>query len=533
MMFVSRFLFFQVCCGLLIIGCFYPTTIIAYKFYHPQHFRSIYKPSSCSLSQSLTYLHQQTHKQTHKQPITSQQTTKLYLRPKLEVTDEQSKNNINLWTLAKFGIPTLGICLLQPILSLIDTSVVGISKHTSVAELASLGPGIAWVDSSAYLFTFLAVATTSLYASALRDHDDSRAKEVLTNAIGLALFFGCLLLFIQFYFSPYFISILSGTSIASIPYAITYSRIRALAAPAALFTIVAQAAFLARKDSITPLKAVILGSIVNVLGDIYLVTWKHLGVAGAAWATIGSQYAGAFYLIYSALQEIRQNYSETLHETWLNTNENDYDDEEEDMIHMIAWKETLQSIWKDIHRPTWEQLIPFLRFCGPLFLILLMKSFLWTYTTYATAAAGAIDLAAHQIIINFFLFFCIFGDVISQLAQTFVPYTLSSHQSLHLHHIEQQQQQEQKVLTDPRYVNQTIPLSNQTIPPIKPLKDANITPTWTRETRKVVLKLILLGAFLGLSNAIIGFLVASFGNKVCTCKYFLLTFNHLIYFLFE
>lgn len=44
-----------------------------------------------------------------------------------------------------------GIWLLQPILSLIDTSVVGMTT-SDISQLASLGPSIAWIDSSSYLF---------------------------------------------------------------------------------------------------------------------------------------------------------------------------------------------------------------------------------------------------------------------------------------------------------------------------------------------------------------------------------------------
>jgi len=61
----------------------------------------------------------------------------------------------------------IGIWLLQPILSLIDTSVVGINKMSTVAQLAALGPGVAWIDSTSYLFQFMGIATTSLYVNAL------------------------------------------------------------------------------------------------------------------------------------------------------------------------------------------------------------------------------------------------------------------------------------------------------------------------------------------------------------------------------
>lgn len=78
--------------------------------------------------------------------------------------------------LIRFGLPTLGIWLLQPILSLIDTAVVGISPSYSLSQLASLGPGISWSDSTSYLFNFIAIATTNLFANALRDGEEERFK---------------------------------------------------------------------------------------------------------------------------------------------------------------------------------------------------------------------------------------------------------------------------------------------------------------------------------------------------------------------
>jgi len=49
-------------------------------------------------------------------------------------------------------------CVRGSILSLIDTSVVG---TRSAVELAALGPGTMLCDYSAYIFTFLAIASAS------------------------------------------------------------------------------------------------------------------------------------------------------------------------------------------------------------------------------------------------------------------------------------------------------------------------------------------------------------------------------------
>jgi Na+-driven multidrug efflux pump len=264
--------------------------------------------------------------------------------------------------LLKFAMPTLGIWLLQPILSLIDTTVVGLSGTTTIAELAALGPGIGWVDSTSYLFNFMGVAMTTLFSTALRDRDELRSKQVLSNGITLSLVFGIFLLILQYTLAPWAVGVLAGSSRLSVPFAVQYARIRSFAAPAALFTIVAQAAFLASKDSITPLYAVIVGGIVNVLGDLFLVTMRGGGLAGAAWATALSQYAGAIFLFFTALST------------------------------QYKKMKGQKMVW-----PSLSQCKQFLEFCGPVFFVLLMKSFLWTFSTFAVGTAGAIDLAAHQV----------------------------------------------------------------------------------------------------------------------------------------
>lgn len=55
-------------------------------------------------------------------------------------------------------------------------------------------------------------------------------------------------------------------------YATQYLIIRALAQPAALSILVCQASLLAQKDSLIPLATVFLACVVNIVGDILLIT---------------------------------------------------------------------------------------------------------------------------------------------------------------------------------------------------------------------------------------------------------------------
>lgn len=296
------------------------------------------------------------------------------------------------WELAKFGLPNLAIWLLQPILSLIDTSVLGMNKVTTLAEVAALGPGITFIDSTSYLFYFLGIVTTNLFASALRDPNPETRQSVLVNALTLSLIFGGLLLGLQYGLAPIAVKLLSGASIASIPFAQSYARIRSIAAPFALVTIVAQSAFLTAKDAITPLKAVLVGALFNLFGDLYLVNKLHLGVNGAAWATCASQVASTLFLVASAFK--------------------------------VDLQSTKTIVRRLFSTPRWQELQEMLSMCFPIFGVLIVKTVLWTLATFATSSRGPIDLATHQIVINFFLFFCIYGDVIEQIVQSFATYTL-------------------------------------------------------------------------------------------------------------
>lgn len=311
---------------------------------------------------------------------------------KSSIVDYKEKSLLGKSQLLRFGIPTLGIWILQPILSLIDSSVIGISA--GVTELAALGPGIAWIDCTSYLVQVVGMFVTSQIAQNF--DDDKKVRRSISHSMVIALFLGILLTLIQFVGAEGRISVLSGAAVEAVKYGVTYAQIRSFAAPAATLTIVAQAAFLATKDTITPLKAVAIGAVVNTVLDVYFVLHRKSGIAGAAFATAISQYSGAIYLLSVGLMRClkEKNVKTTI---------------------------TKKRIFEMIELPTKKDIIAFRNFAAPLFFVLFLKCYLWTYTTYVASKFGVNILAAHQIIINLFLYFYIFGDVISTMVQNFLP----------------------------------------------------------------------------------------------------------------
>ena len=89
---------------------------------------------------------------------------------------------------------------------------------------------------------------------------------------------------------------LTGCVPELIPRSTAYLRVRAVGSPVVLASMVAQAGLLAQRDSATPLRAVSMACVLNIVGDLLLV--PKMGAVGAAWATLFSQAACLPYLLW-------------------------------------------------------------------------------------------------------------------------------------------------------------------------------------------------------------------------------------------
>ena len=89
---------------------------------------------------------------------------------------------------------------------------------------------------------------------------------------------------------------LTGCVPELVPRSTAYLRVRAVGSPVVLASMVAQAGLLAQRDSATPLRAVSMACVLNIIGDLLLV--PTMGAVGAAWATLFSQAACLPYLLW-------------------------------------------------------------------------------------------------------------------------------------------------------------------------------------------------------------------------------------------
>ncbi|GAX29203.1 hypothetical protein FisN_28Lh032 [Fistulifera solaris] len=277
----------------------------------------------------------------------------------------------------QFVTPTLALWMAPPIMSLIDTAVVG--QCCGATQLAALAPACTLIDSSAYLCMFVATACTNLVASATEDESVRRTVETALVLAGVLGVFLCGMVWTAG--TPLLWSIAGQASASVIPSALRYSLIRALAQPFVLWASVSRATLLARHDTASPLWSVILAFWLNLIGTVTLVKYAGWGIAGAAVATATADVAAALFL----LQRVRRD----LH------------------VRFFSFSSTL--------------LNEFLKYSLPIFATILGKSVVYNGVSLSVGRLGATALAAHQVLLRNFFFWTPVGDSVGMTSQVFLP----------------------------------------------------------------------------------------------------------------
>jgi len=295
--------------------------------------------------------------------------------------------------LARFCLPTLGIWLAPPFLSLIDTSVVGM--HCSISSLAALAPSTKLCDYLSYMCTALGVATTNIAAERFAQNDPEAAKRVVGGSMTIALVVGIALAVGVRVIAQPVLRAMIGPALASGPVlaaATEYTVIRALGFPAALLTLVLQAAFLASKDAVSPLLAVPLSALTNLVLDLFLVGSLGLGTAGAAWGTVASLYVNGFTLLA--------------------------------MWHVKA--RTLGEATPLFTMPSRAEMRRLLVFIVPMLVALCSRVSMGLSITLSATALGTVALASNQVVESVYWLFCPIGEAISLCMQTYMPSVLAA-----------------------------------------------------------------------------------------------------------
>ncbi|XP_057501023.1 protein DETOXIFICATION 46, chloroplastic-like [Actinidia eriantha] len=303
----------------------------------------------------------------------------------VETEREEFAPDDSIWNqiveIMKFSGPAIGLWICGPLMSLIDTVVIG---QGSSLELAALGPATVLCDYLSYVFMFLSIATSNMVATSLAKLDKDEVQHQISILLFVGLTCGVAMLFFTRLLGAWALTAFTGPqNVHMIPAANSYVQIRGLAWPAVLVGWVAQSASLGMKDSWGPLKALAVASAVNGIGDIVLCTFLGYGIAGAAWATMVSQVI-AGYMMIEALN---------------NKGYNAY----------------------AISVPLPSELLEIFMLAAPVFVTMMSKVAFYALIVYFATSMGTHTVAAHQVMSQLYGMFAVFGEPLSQTAQSFMP----------------------------------------------------------------------------------------------------------------
>lgn len=283
----------------------------------------------------------------------------------------------------KFALPALGIYICDPLMGNIDNAFVG--HFSGTVALASLGPGSVLANNLIFLFaSILNSATTGLVARAWAENkgDPSRARVELRRTLSCALLVGLCLSIFYIIATPWALQKL-GTPVKVLGPAASYARIRGVVAWAVLAQGVCLSAILATRDSITPLRVVMVATALNFAGDWLLCCWPlQTGVVGAASATSLSVVAGCGLMLGSLRSK-----------------------------GLLSWPCV----------PRRQDLAPVFEYAGPLLVITTARVLGFTAMAVSAVALGTAQLAAYQVVIGVFVVFAFVGAPLTQNAQTVLP----------------------------------------------------------------------------------------------------------------
>lgn len=217
----------------------------------------------------------------------------------------KSNNNVKDMTIGSpfklilsFSAPLIAGNIFQQLYTIVDTMVVG--KKLGVTALAALGTidTIYWVTNGVVLG--ITQGCGIVISQTFGKKDNEKLNYVIGNSISLSAIMSVILLtLIQILIVPALLFLKLDASI--MPLSELYLRILIGGIPIVIAYNICAVILRSVGDSQSPLRAMIISTIMNVCLDILFVCVFEFGIAGAAIATLISQFFSAFYCVRKIL----------------------------------------------------------------------------------------------------------------------------------------------------------------------------------------------------------------------------------------
>ncbi len=202
----------------------------------------------------------------------------------------------------RIAIPSMFAQFVNVLYSIVDRMFVGnipVYGDLSLAGVGVCGPIVTMISAFAFL---VGVGGTPLIGIALGEGNEEKARNILANCFamlcGIAIAVTCMVLVLK---EP--MLRLFGASDVTYPYAEAYFTVYASGTIFALLSLGLYQFVIAQGYAKVGMCSVMLGAVLNIVLDPIMIFVFHLGVRGAALATIISQAVSASYVLYFMLKK--------------------------------------------------------------------------------------------------------------------------------------------------------------------------------------------------------------------------------------
>lgn len=196
-----------------------------------------------------------------------------------------------LTELILFSLPLLLGNIFQQFYNTVDSAVVG--NFVSADALAAVTMTSTAVNTLIGLFVGMSTGAGVVISQRFGAKDRSALRKAVHTSLTATFFLGLFMMVLGYILTPALLTLMSCPE-TIIPLASTYLRIYFLGIEGLMFYNMTSAVLRAVGDSRRPLYFLITTSLLNVVLDLLFVIGFKLGVAGAAYATILSQFISAF-----------------------------------------------------------------------------------------------------------------------------------------------------------------------------------------------------------------------------------------------
>jgi len=209
----------------------------------------------------------------------------------------------SIWrTVPRFALPVAATAILEQLFNASDIAVVGnFTGPLKTAAVAAVGANSAIIALVVNLFVGVALGANVVIANAVGRKDDEAVRKAVHTSVVISVLGGILVGALGEIFSAPLLQLLNVPDDV-FPLALVYLRIYLLGLPVILLYNFEAAVFRSIGETKTPLSALVVSGILNVLLNLFFVAVLKMNVNGVAAATVISNAVSAVILFRRLLK---------------------------------------------------------------------------------------------------------------------------------------------------------------------------------------------------------------------------------------